>query len=112
MKKLQLCQCLLLAAIILIGCQPKITSSQTPSPSPAVTPVPSRTAVISEIDNNIQSRLSQADIYSPAMVGQDLPVGGQALSGELSRCRLDLLPDATIVRLGPSSEFTLDSLQV
>ncbi|KAF0107414.1 MAG: hypothetical protein FD146_1892 [Anaerolineaceae bacterium] len=92
----------LLLAVLLGACQP----GATPTPE-----AEARTAVISEIDNDIQSRPTEAGEYASAAVGQSLQVGGQARSGEESRARLDLMPEATIIRLGPSTEFTLTGLR-
>lgn len=92
----------LLPALLLAACQPALASTPTAEP---------RTAVFAEIENEVQARLTSNDQYAAAAVGQAIPVGGQARSGEDSRARLDLLPEATIVRLGPTTEFTLTELR-
>ncbi|MBM3151763.1 MAG: hypothetical protein FJZ96_06090 [Chloroflexi bacterium] len=71
---------------------------------------PHRTATFQEIINDVQSRQSEDADYAPAVLEQTLPVGGQAQTGETGRARLDLMPDATLVRLGPSTQFTLSEL--
>lgn len=93
----------LLPALLLAACQPAPASTPTAEP---------RTAVFAEIENDVQARLTTDDPYTVATIGQAIPVGGQARSGEDSRARLDLLPDATIVRLGPSTQFTLTELRM
>jgi hypothetical protein len=59
------------------------------------------------VENTVESRPSQSDAYAPAAVGLTFPVGGQALTGDDGRARLDLVPDATILRLAPNTIFTL-----
>jgi len=69
-----------------------------------------RQATFTLLLNDVQARLnSQADL-EPAALGQSLQVGGQAQSGDDSRARLDLLPEGTIVRIGPNTLFTLEEL--
>ena len=93
---------ILLLAALLAAC------STSPSPTPAGEP---RTAVFAEVEYDVEARSTEADDYAPASPGQQLLVGGQARSGEEGRARLDLQPDATIVRLGPNTEFTLTGLE-
>lgn len=99
---------ILLVTIPLVACQPQ--ADLTPEPATTGAEESPRSATISEIDNDVQTRQSASLDYAPASTGQILPVGGQARSGEASRGRIDLLPEATIVRLGPNSEFTLTDL--
>jgi hypothetical protein len=99
--KIRLSSPFLLMVLLFSACQP----GATPTPE-----AEARTAVIAEIDNEVQARPTEADEYASAAVGQSLQIGGQARSGEAGRARLDLMPEATVVRLGPSTEFTLTGL--
>jgi ferric-dicitrate binding protein FerR (iron transport regulator) len=89
------------------------TTTPTPTVSPTNSPVPtpSRAASISQIENLVEARISADAEFSPASTGQMFEIGGQARTGENSRARIDLLPDATIIRLAPTSLFTLAALE-
>lgn len=88
------------------------SASAPPAPpaSPAATRAP-RMASFVEITNAVEARRSQSESFAPASLGQILPVGGEARTGERGRARLDLLPEQTIVRLAPNSAFTLAALE-
>lgn len=88
------------------------SASAPPAPpaSPAATRAP-RMASFVEITNAVEARRSQSESFAPASLGQILPVGGEARTGEDGRARLDLLPEQTIVRLAPNSAFTLAALE-
>ncbi|MBV6397503.1 MAG: hypothetical protein HFACDABA_03117 [Anaerolineales bacterium] len=92
---------------------PVAEPTRAPSAPPA-SPVPTRaprTASFAEINNTVETRNSQSELFAPASLGQILPVGGEIRTGENSRARLDLLPDGTIVRLAPNSAFVLAALE-
>ncbi len=78
------------------------------NPAPAEELPEKRKAVFVEIENNIEARASAEDQLRPAEIGQKLFPGGNAQSGEDSRARLDLVPEGTIIRLAPNSDFTLE----
>lgn len=100
----------LMLIILLAACGPSVQQTATaPAPTPTA-PEEGRTAEFQEVENDVQARASEDDSYTPAGVGQEMQIGGQARSGEEGRARLDLQPDATIVRLGPNSQFTLSEL--
>ncbi|MRR31056.1 hypothetical protein EG834_12205, partial [bacterium] len=69
-----------------------------------------RKATFTLLLNDIQARITENANLEPAILGASLLVGGQALSGENSRARLDLTPDGTIIRIGPNTLFTLEEL--
>jgi hypothetical protein len=85
-----------------------------PSPVLVTTPTPSektaRIAIFTSIANDIQARPSDAAAFTPALLGQELSGGAEALSGEDSRARLDLQPEGTIVRLGPNTLFSVEDV--
>jgi hypothetical protein len=110
---------ILLLFAILGSCQnntsttaPVPTSSKPSTANPTDSPTPGsvRKAIISEVFDDVKTRVRISDDYQPAMAGVELPVGGQALTGEPGKAKLDLVPDNTIVRLGPRTEFTLQEL--
>ena len=78
--------------------------------SPASTAHPDRQATFTLVVNDVRARLDESAAFSPANMGDKLAVGGQAQSGEESRARLDLDPEGTILRLGPNTLFTLETL--
>jgi hypothetical protein len=78
--------------------------------SPAETLEPSRKAVITEVEKNVSLRLAADASPSPATAGTTILPGGIVETGSDGRARLDLLPDGTIVRLGPNSSFLLTEI--
>jgi hypothetical protein len=70
-----------------------------------------RQAVLTSLSNDVRTRLTPDLEFAPAREGLTLPVGGQAQTGEDSRARFDLLPEGTIVRLGPNSSFEVAVLE-
>ena len=114
--------CILLA-FILVACEPAtapvvpavpspLTETPIPAtatPSPNATPV-ERQATITSMENDVQAHASADEPYAPAAIGQHLRTGGQAKSGETGKARFDLLPEGTILRIGPNSLFTLEEL--
>lgn len=92
------------------------TSTPTPFPAtplPTVSPTPTsaRSALFTEVENAVEARPSPADEYAPASVGLTILTGGAARTGDDGRARLDLSPDATILRLAPNTIFTLSELE-
>jgi hypothetical protein len=69
-----------------------------------------RQATLTFLLNDVRTRTTSAAALEPASLGQTLQTGGQAQSGEDSRARLDLVPDGTIIRIGPNTLFTLEAL--
>ncbi len=79
-------------------------------PAPTNTAEPSREATISEINNEVMARILSTNDFAPASVGTSiLPTGGVE-TGVDGRARLDLLPEGTIVRVGPNSSFTVPQI--
>lgn len=77
----------------------------------AETPAPVQPQVrVSEIVNQVQVRRSADDNPVPVQEDALLPLLGYLQSGEQSSARLDVLPDATIIRIGPNSTLRLDEL--
>ena len=66
------------------------------------------TALLSEVQGDVQARLSAAGDFAPAGDGQVLQVAGQVRTGDTGRARLDL-SSGTLIRVSPSSQFTLVS---
>jgi hypothetical protein len=109
---------LILAVVLTVSCAAPVTPEPTLADSPGDAPVaevdpsptpdPSipRTAVFSEVENEVQ-RAEAASEFVLALPGDILNLGGQAQSGPDGRARLDLTPDGTIVRVGPNSMFIL-----
>jgi len=92
---------------------PGILLASCAAPAPATTPAPAavaRTASFVTVENDVRVREMETADFAPAQVGLVLQVGGQARTGEPGRARLDLAPDGTIVRVGPTSEFTLTEI--
>ncbi len=104
--------------------QPTPASAVTELPTDAITsPIPSeipttvntpeapRQAVISELENDVQVRLSNDAEFSSAKAGMTLPVGASLQTGDNSRASLTLLPEGTIVRVAPNSTFTISIIE-
>src|SRR3989338_6675056 len=99
----------MLGVLILSACggpAPASSASNTASPAATTAGTAARTATLHEIVNEVQTRAFEADPLRPAAEGDQLGVGGQVQTGADSQARLDLT-EGTIVRLAPSSEFTL-----
>lgn len=95
---------ILLPGILLVSCV---------APAPATTPAPAavaRTASFVTVEDDVRARETATADFAAAQAGMVLLVGGQVRTGEPGRARLDLAPDGTIVRVGPTSEFTLAEL--
>jgi hypothetical protein len=83
----------------------------TPRPTASPIPTSNRTAAFGMLENTVESRTSAAEAYAPASMGLTFSIGGQARTGADGRARLDLSPDGTIIRLAPTTLFTLSSLE-
>ena len=117
---------LFLLGLLLNACSPKAASSANGSPSePAADsntpsdgtmPVASksastaREAVLSEIKNTVSAKATSNDALTPATQGMSIYLGGVVETGVDGKARLDLLPEGTIVRVGPNSSFSLPEL--
>jgi hypothetical protein len=78
-----------------------------PSATPASTATPApRTAALSELINEVNARPNTEVDWESASVGQMIVAGGGVQTGPEARARLDL-SDASILRLGANTEFTL-----
>ena len=89
----------LLVILLLVACAPQ----DTPAAAPA-----DLTAELSEVKGDVQAHLSDSGGFAPAGDGLLLYVNGQVRTGESGRARLDL-SSGTLVRVSPSSLFTLES---
>jgi hypothetical protein len=127
MKKLAIT--LLLLTMLLGACSPGVASTESPvsqesaqteppvvvkptatKPAPTNTAAPEREATISEVENEVLARIQSGKDFAPASVGTSiLPTGGVE-TGVDGRARLDLLPEGTIVRVGPNSSFIVPQI--
>lgn len=73
--------------------------------APSATPPP-RTASLSELANEVNARGASTGVWQAAAIGQTIVPGGGVQTGADARARLDL-SDASILRLGANTEFTL-----
>ena len=85
-----------------------VTATEMPEKTETV--VPAREAVLSEVVNKVMMRVSSYEEMTPASNGMSLYETGGVETSDGSRTRLDLLPDGTIVRVGPNSSFTLKAI--
>ncbi|MGA7192280.1 MAG: FecR family protein [Anaerolineales bacterium] len=93
---------ILLIVIILTACQPQAT----PQPTPAL----SLTATLKEVTGTVTIKQPGASAFSPASIGTELQLNGSVQTGDDGRARLDL-STGTIIRVAPTSLFTLTSNQ-
>jgi hypothetical protein len=70
--------------------------------------VPTLSAALSELTGKVDLKQEGSDAFSPAAADSVLDVNGQIQTGDDGRVRLDL-STGTIVRVAPSSMFTLTS---
>jgi hypothetical protein len=84
---------LVLILILAIGCQ------SNPAPSPL-------SASLSELSGKVDTKQAGQEDFTPASADTALEVNGQVQTGDDGRVRLDL-SSGTIIRVGPSSFFTL-----
>jgi hypothetical protein len=87
---------------LLAACQPKATSQPTPALS--------LTAALKDITGTVTIKQPGANGFSPASAGMELQTNGSIQTGDDGRVRLDL-STGTIIRIAPSSLFTLTSNQ-
>ena len=89
--------------------------AQPPSPGPATAaglpatatpPAAQRTAAISEITNDVESRVKDASAYAAARDGETILTGGGVRTGDDSRVRIDI-SDGSLVRIASQTEFHL-----
>jgi hypothetical protein len=62
------------------------------------------------MENTVSARLTAISDLLPAAKGMTISSGGATVTGNDGRARLDLLPDGTIVRVGPNSSFTVSEI--
>lgn len=112
---------ILLFVIVLIACQPNnstpssqpVSSSETPSPTLAVTPTGTPlplTAGLKDLSGTVDIKQPGSTDFAPASTDMTLQENGSVQTGDDGRVRLDL-STGTIIRLSPSSLFTLVSNQ-
>lgn len=85
-------------------------ASVTDSPIVTGSAVTAREAVLSEIENIVSARKTSADELITAEQGMSILEGGSVETGENGKVRVDLMPEGTIVRVGPNSAFSLPKL--
>jgi hypothetical protein len=85
-------------------------SAATDSPSDSGSTSSAREAVLSEIENTVSFRKTSADELAAAQQGASILEGGSVETGEDGRVRVDLMPEGTIVRVGPNSAFSFPKL--
>jgi len=90
---------------VLAACQPK-----QPTATTQTTPALSLTATLKEITGTVTIKQPGASDFAPASVGMELQPNGSIQTGDDGRARLDL-STGTIIRVAPSSLFTLTSNQ-
>ncbi len=83
------------------------TVTATAKPKATETAVPEREAVLSEVENDVLARALSSVALIPASDGMSIHETGGVETSDASRVRVDLLPDASIVRVGPNSSFTV-----
>lgn len=113
---------LLVLTLLLSACSTSKTATETAAVQPVANPsaadstsvpeaaVSAREAVLSEIENTVSVRKTSADALVSAEQGMSILEGGSVETGEDSRVRLDLMPEGTIVRVGPNSAFNFSKL--
>ena len=69
-----------------------------------------RQAVISKIEKTVSARKSASEEFAPASEGMSIATGGGLETGSDGRARMDLVPEGTVIRVGPNSSFTLPEL--
>lgn len=94
--KLLLLLIILSITISTAGCQ---AATSTPSPL---------SATLSELSGKVDARQAEQEQFTSASANTSLDVNGQIQTGDDGRARLDL-STGTIIRVGPSSIFTLVS---
>lgn len=117
MKKIN--SALLVLTFLLGACSPTIpTADATPAIDPPATVLPvdpqatltAREAILSQIENTVSTRKTSVDELVNAEPGMSILEGGSVETGDDGRVRADLMPEGTIVRVGPNSAFLLPKL--
>jgi hypothetical protein len=93
------------AASAVPGNNPPTASEQNKSETNPTGP----SAVLRELEGSVTARQAEEE-FSTAKEGYVLYLNGQVKTGKDGRARLDF-PDETIVRVGPSSLFTLEEIE-
>jgi hypothetical protein len=89
---------LLSLIMILTACKPQATPA----------PFSPLSAALSEMTGKVDTKQAGQEAFTPAAAGSTLEVNGQVQTGDDGRVRLDLT-SGTIIRVAPSSLFTLAS---
>lgn len=87
-------------------------SQATALPKATEVAAPVREAALSEFEGEVSARAMSSDKFTPAVLGMSILSGGGVETGAEGRARLDLLPEGTIVRVGPNSSFTIPEMVV
>ena len=126
---------ILILLVILTGCAPDATSTPIPEETQAPTvetveTVPTaltapdaatpatdtetkgkvRKATITSVLNEAIARALQTDEFIPAQKGMVLQVSGGVQTQDNGRASLTLLPEGTIIRVGPNTIFTVQEI--
>lgn len=107
---------LLILTFVLGACTTATTATETSNSSATELPAasesnsPAREAILSEIQNTVSIRKTSVDESIPAEKGMSILEGGSVETGEDGRARIDLMPEGTIVRVGPNSSFSFPKL--
>ncbi len=112
---------LLILIFLLAACAPAVPATDAvikDSPQPSATETDAtpqaatsaREGVISEIENIVSIRKTSTDEAVAAEQGMIVLEGGIVETGDGGRVRVDLMPEGTIVRVGPNSSFQVSQL--
>jgi uncharacterized membrane protein YgcG len=85
-------------------------TSATEAPDGSQTSGAAREGVISEIENSVSVRKTSAEDAVAAEIGMSILEGESVETGDGGKARIDLMPEGTIVRVGPNSSFKLSQL--
>ena len=96
MLKKQILTLLLLCAFVIGACKPKAVASAPLS------------AALSDLTGRVEAKQADQETFAPATTDSTLEINGQIQTGDDGRVRLDLT-SGTIIRVSPSSIFTLTS---
>jgi hypothetical protein len=99
----------LLAACTTTTPVPDITSA-TDLPASTESALSVREAILSEVENTVSARKTSVDELITAEQDMSILESGSVETGEDGRVRVDLMPEGTIVRVGPNSAFSLPKL--
>lgn len=102
MKTIRWSVFLLLSFLLLVSaCQPAQATEPTQPSSPL-------TGLLSELSGQVNAKQADQADFHAARPGDELAVNGQVQTGDNGRARVDL-SSGTIIRVAPSSQFTLVS---